>query len=205
MSWTATRGGKRSNGDGTVNKATELPFLGSMAVKAARWFLAVKTSQVFRGYQLFSRASPKLNARGSFPTAFASCIDQNITPSAFARVVRIGQNYRTEGDQVDADNDSTRWTAMSSSPGTYAADFYDPSIPLSPGLHVPPKYHERHCTKAYRKHKQQIATALGAINVHLTNGCSYLRITNAASVTSSAQVACSDFYGGFARIGLMLQ
>jgi len=60
MSWTATRGGKRSNGDGTVNKATEFPFLsfislvsrsvggrggrsclqargtGSMAVKAAR-------------------------------------------------------------------------------------------------------------------------------------------------------------------------
>lgn len=43
---------------------------------------------------------------------FASCIDQNITQSAFACIVRTGQNYRTERDQVDADNDSTRQTAV---------------------------------------------------------------------------------------------
>ncbi|KYM96501.1 hypothetical protein ALC62_12868 [Cyphomyrmex costatus] len=93
MSWTATGGGKRSNGDGTGEQSdrTSLPLLGvsrsaggrggrsclqargtgSIAVKAARRLLAVKTSQVFRGYQLFSRASLKVNARGSFPTAFS--------------------------------------------------------------------------------------------------------------------------------------
>lgn len=69
--------------------------------------------------------------------SLTSCIDQDITQSAFARIVR---NYTTEGDQVDADNDFNdfRRAATSSSPGTYAADFYDPSIPLSSGLHLPP-------------------------------------------------------------------
>lgn len=57
-----------------------------------------------------------------------SGIDQDIKQSAFACIV---QSYTTEGDQVDADNDFTRRAATSSSPGTYAADFYDPSVPIS--------------------------------------------------------------------------
>jgi len=60
-------------------------------------------------------------------------IDQDIKQNAFARIVC---NHRPERDQVDADNDSTRRATKSSSSGTYAADFYDPSIPD----YVPLKY-----------------------------------------------------------------
>jgi len=42
--------------------------------KSTRRLLAVKTSQVFRGYQLFSRALPKMNARGSFSIAFSAAM-----------------------------------------------------------------------------------------------------------------------------------
>lgn len=59
--------------------------------------------------------------------SLTSWINREITRSAFACIVR---DCTTERNQVD-DNNSTRRAAMSSSLGTYAADFYDPSIPLS--------------------------------------------------------------------------